>query len=105
MKVCHQVLSKVERVVWFVFTIVREVARTVCGWVTSIVTTLKEVCEEVCGWLGPLSFLCDWVCDVIEVVETVTPVGLRDGDRVHLRSHPLRARLRVLHPSLGLLGH
>lgn len=37
-----------------------------------MITVAKEVCEEVCGWLGWFSFLCDWVCKIIEVMETVT---------------------------------
>jgi len=51
---------------------VREVVRTVCGWVSTTITTVKEVVERVCEWLPwPLDAICGWVTKLIEVVETV----------------------------------
>lgn len=71
MVICYRVVVVIEVVLRVIVEVVRWVTRTVCEWVSTVITTVKEVCNKVCGWLGPFSFLCDWVCKLVEVVETV----------------------------------
>lgn len=71
--ICHKVLRVIVVLVRTLVRVAREVVRTVCGWITSTITVLREVCENVCSWLPwPLDKLCELVCKVIEVLETVT---------------------------------
>jgi hypothetical protein len=70
--ICNAVLTPVVILIRTFITIVREIVRTVCEWVSTIVTTIKTVVEKVCKWLPwPLNKLCEFVTKVIEVVETV----------------------------------
>jgi hypothetical protein len=70
--ICSAVLSPIVLLIRTFVQILREVVRTVCEWVSSVVTTLKTVIEKVCKWLPwPLDKLCELVTKVIEVVETV----------------------------------
>jgi hypothetical protein len=72
MTVCNWILSPVIVIVRRLIRTVREVVRTVCEWVSTIIRTIIEVVEKVCTWLPwPLNKLCEWVTKVIEVVETV----------------------------------
>lgn len=70
--ICAAILSPIVVLVRTLIRIVREIVRTVCEWVSSVITTIKEVVKKVCKWLPwPLNKLCDWVTELIEVVETV----------------------------------
>ncbi|MEO7660394.1 MAG: hypothetical protein ABIV48_12345 [Pyrinomonadaceae bacterium] len=69
---CIAILSPIVVLVRTFIQIVRDIVRTVCDWVSSVITTIKEVVERVCSWLPwPLNKLCNWVTKLIEVVETV----------------------------------
>lgn len=70
--ICASILRPIVVLIRTLVRVAREIVTTVCGWVTSTLTVIREVCEEVCGWLGPFSFLCDWACRLVEVIETVT---------------------------------
>ena len=70
--ICVAILSPVVVILRTLIQIVREVVRTVCEWVSTVITTVKEVVEKVCTWLPwPLSSLCELVTKLVEVVETV----------------------------------
>lgn len=72
MQICIQILTKVEAIVFMFISIVEEIVKTVCSWVSSIITTIIEVTKKVCKWLPwPLNKLCDWVTELVEVVKTV----------------------------------
>lgn len=72
MHICVAVLNIVKVIVRRIIEIIREVVRTVCGWVTTIIRTVKEVVSKVCKKLPwPLNKLCKWVTKLIEVIETV----------------------------------
>lgn len=70
--ICTAILSPIVVLLRTIIQIVREIVRTVCDWVSSVITTIKEVVEKICTWLPwPLSELCKLVTKLIEVVETV----------------------------------
>jgi hypothetical protein len=70
--ICFAILEPIILIVRTFIKVVRQIVRTVCEWVSSIITVIKEVTEKVCAWLPwPLSAVCNWVTKLIEVVETV----------------------------------
>lgn len=72
MTFCTAILTPVVILVRTFVRVVRDVVRTVCGWVSSVVRTVRTVVERVCRSLPwPLSALCNLVTKVIEVFETV----------------------------------
>jgi hypothetical protein len=72
MTICNWVLTPIVILVKTLIQVVREIVRTVCEWVSTIVTTIVEVARKVCSWLPwPLNKVCNWVTDLVEVVETV----------------------------------
>lgn len=72
MLVCQLILNIISTVVRTIILVVRLVVETVCSWVSSIITTVVEVMRKVCRWLPwPLNKLCNWVADLVEVVQVV----------------------------------
>ncbi len=73
MRICVAVLNVIKHVVRWLIGLVREIATTVCGYVTTTITTIKEVTKKICSWLPwPFNKVCDLVTKLIEVVETIT---------------------------------
>lgn len=72
MTICHAILTPVVVLLRTFVRIVREVVRTVCGWVSTVIRTVRTVVERICRWLPwPLSALCNLVTRVIVVFETL----------------------------------
>lgn len=70
--ICISILSPIVVLVRTFIQVARQIARTVCEWVSSTITVVKEVVKKVCSWLPwPLSEICNWVTKLIEVIETV----------------------------------
>lgn len=70
--ICIAILSPIIVLVRTVIRLARQIVRTVCEWVSSLITVVKEVLEKVCDWLPwPLSEICNWVIRLVTVVETV----------------------------------
>lgn len=60
MTFCTAILTPVVILVRTFVRVVRDVVRTVCGWVSSVVRTVRTVVERVCRSLPwPLSALCN----------------------------------------------
>ena len=70
--ICNAILTPVVLIVRTLVQVARQIVRTVCEWVSSVLTVVKQVLERVCRWLPwPLSTLCNWVTRTITVLETV----------------------------------
>lgn len=69
---CIGILSPVVMIIRAFIQIARQIVRTICEWVSSVISVVKTIVEEVCKWLPwPLNRLCDLVTTVITVLETV----------------------------------
>lgn len=71
MSLCYSLLVPVIVFIRAFLRTIEEIVTTVCDWVTTTLRRMVETCDEFCDW-GIFSFLCSWVCRLIEVVETVT---------------------------------
>lgn len=72
MTVCNAILTPIVVMLRTIVRVVREIVRTVCGWVSSVLRTVQTIVERICSWLPwPLSELCNLVTRVIEVFETI----------------------------------
>lgn len=70
---CRVILEPVILFIRTFVQVLREIARTICEWVTRTIRTIREVIERVCRSLPwPLSLLCNLVTKVIEVIENIT---------------------------------
>ena len=70
---CRLILEPVILIIKTFIQVARDIARTVCEWVTRTIRTVREVVEKICKSLPwPLSLLCNFVTKVIEVIENIT---------------------------------
>jgi len=70
---CRLILEPIILIIKTFIQVARDIARTVCEFVTRTIRTVKEVVEKICKSLPwPLSLLCNLVTKLIEVIETIT---------------------------------
>ncbi len=72
MIICTSLLVPFYFIIQVLIPVIREIVKTVCAWVSTVITTVKEVVSKICGYLPwPLNKLCNWVTTLITVLETI----------------------------------
>jgi len=70
--ICQIVLLPLIFLLTVVTQIARQIATTVCSWVSSVFTIVETFFDQVCKWMPwPLDKLCDLVKRVVTTIQTV----------------------------------